>query len=462
MVCKKKEGNWFLAGALLLAVISLTAFSYYKQESFGITGAAVGLQEIAILDEATSTTCGTVSSSLTLTTDVNSTDICFNITTSNVVLDCDNYQISFSLSMSGTSPAIVSSGTTNVTVKNCKLMADLQNMGMLMSATGAINYFNVTNGQVSNNNITLANNSMGSNSYYAMLFNEGSGNNFSRNIINTGITISPAVYFLSSNNGIIAGNVIFMNTSSMMGGGGSAAIYLSTSSGFSINNNNITSISQWDGIYMMTSQNNIITNNRIDLTGGTSPGKGINIVNGCDNNLLENNTILSISGEGIYIDSVSNQTLRGNRINNSGAAGIFISTAYDMDYTPVHYNHTIDTTNLVEGLPVFFNHSLTNLEVFNNVDLSTTYGQLICSDCTNVTYNNITLGGDGILFISTNSSKIQNSNITATAASGVYLYDSDYNNLTDNTVSTSGSNNSNIIISGGVYSPGGNVINNNV
>src|SRR3989338_7408905 len=146
---KKKQNSFLWVGILALSLMLLTIsffsvvhFSSNEQnrtftESYNsnsidsefdttlISGAAIietastesSIQDFSIAD--TTATCGLVSTNTTLTANVNSTSNCFNITASNIILDCANFNITGD--DSGTEYGIYISGQDNVLVKNCNI-----------------------------------------------------------------------------------------------------------------------------------------------------------------------------------------------------------------------------------------------------------------------------------------------------------------------------------------------------
>ena len=78
----------------------------------------IGIQEVA-----NSTSCGTVNSNLTLTSNVNSSGTCFTINASNIVLDCAGFMINYSQSASSYSDGINNTGFSNVAVKGCIILS---------------------------------------------------------------------------------------------------------------------------------------------------------------------------------------------------------------------------------------------------------------------------------------------------------------------------------------------------
>ena len=75
------------------------------------------------------TSCGNLTSSYTLSSDVSSSGTCFTIDTSNVVLDCAGHTINYSQSAEGygvlvwdKTPWYTNTGISNVTIKNCRIV----------------------------------------------------------------------------------------------------------------------------------------------------------------------------------------------------------------------------------------------------------------------------------------------------------------------------------------------------
>ncbi len=66
------------------------------------------------------------------------------------------------------------------------------------------------------------------------------------------------------------------------------------------------------------------------------------------------------------------------------------------------------------------------------------FGQVICAYCNNVTYNNLTMSGDGISFFLTDDSLVNNSVINTSVGYGVYLYYSNNNTVINTNITTHG------------------------
>lgn len=247
---------------------------------------------------------------------------------------------------------------------------------------------------------------------------------------------SSAGYGIYTNlNNVTIKNCIIQQTSIQSN---SHAIYfngVSASNGTIFNNAIYTRGSSSHGIYLYSGRNNNLSLNNITTTGDYSGGI---YLNSASNNTVKEN-IISATGTydyyGFYSLSSTNNTLRNNRINTSTSQSYYVEGT-----TSSHYSNSIDTSNLAEGLPVFYNYSISNSVILQNVDLSSSVGQLICAWCNNVTYDNVTMGSEGINFYNTSNSKIINSNINATNGFGVFIaVSSVLNNISYNNITSSAS-----------------------
>jgi parallel beta-helix repeat protein len=195
-------------------------------------------------------------------------------------------------------------------------------------------------------------------------------------------------YFLSSN-----GNTIFNNTASQNVGDG---IFLSESSGNTLSSNTV--LENYRGISLDSSNSNTIVNN-----------------NASDNEC------------GIYLTFSSYANLTQNTMFNDG---IFIDDGF-----LAHWNtHSIDTTNTVNGKPVYYWKNQT----FGAVPSDG--GQVILANCTSVDISSATttFGTVGIeLGFSWTNTLIANV-ASSNNWYGIYLYSSDDNLIWANTASFNG------------------------
>jgi len=183
--------------------------------------------------------------------------------------------------------------------------------------------------------------------------------------------------------------------------------------------NNTVNLNNYYGIYLDSSSNNTLTNN----TASSNNCCGI-LLYSSSNNTLSNNTASLNDYYGILLYSLSNNTLT----NNTMSENLYNFGIYGEDLSS--YIHYIDTSNKVDGKPVYYwvNHS--------NEEIPPDAGFVGIVNSTNITVKNLTLtkNGEGILFAYTNNSRIENVNILNNDY-GILLDSSSNNTLSNNTAS---------------------------
>lgn len=192
--------------------------------------------------------------------------------------------------------------------------------------------------------------------------------------------------------------------------------------------NNVTSNSV-HGIYILESSNNTITGN----TATANNQFGITIATSA-NNILTDNNITANNNDGITISASTNTTLTRNLMtNNSYNFGIY-------GYSLSDFTHSIDTTNLVNGKPIYYLTNETDSPITPETHPETGYLALI--SCTNLTVERLNIADNinGLLLANTNNSKILTNNITNNRY-GIYSWSSKnnriyHNNLINNTQQT--------------------------
>ena len=149
---------------------------------------------------------------------------------------------------------------------------------------------------------------------------------------------------------------------------------------------------------------------------------GIYLYCSSDNNLTDN--IISSNDYGIRLSSSSNNTLKNNTISgNRYNFGVYGTS-------PVHYTQSIDTSNTVDGRPIYY-----WVDQQDKV-IPCDAGFVGVANSTNITVKDLTLtnNAQGVLFAYTENSRIENIN-TLENECGISLTSSDNNNLTNNIVS---------------------------
>ena len=281
--------------------------------------------------------CGTIDSPGTyrLNQSISGTGTCLNITSDNVIIDGNNYQLTYDTSSVSNNYGIYVKGANHTKIMNITVAQS----GTGSSGYGVI-FERTTNSTVFNSNVTTRGNSA-----IGIWITSGRDSmNFTNNNITTLTTNSNAQGInIDANSSIIEGNVI---TTFSLGGVG-----VSTAGGTShyiikgnkIYTNHDAATSNADGISVgSNSKNNSILNNLIVTIGGIS--EGIDLL-GNLNNIL-NNTINTSgsSSDGIFYSGGQNSTIADNSITTYGDTGYGISLS-SVSYTNLSGNN-ITTTNV--------------------------------------------------------------------------------------------------------------------
>ncbi|UCE37216.1 MAG: right-handed parallel beta-helix repeat-containing protein [Thermoplasmata archaeon] len=250
----------------------------------------------------------------------------------------------------------------------------------------------------------------------------------------TGFTLVNSSYLevgikINSNYNTIYNNILFNND---------CGLYLDSSIGNNITGN--TALENNVGIQLHYSSENKITNNdfydnwyviilhhseRNDIKSNIASDNPNGILLGHSNgNRLTGNTISSTFFEGIYIESSSENVLTGNTMLGNG---IFIK-----GNLLEHWNtHNIDTSNTVNGKPIYYWKNQTGSTVPNGA------GQVILANCVNVNIENqeLTYSSVGIELGFSSNNNIRGNNLSLNNIYGLYVFNSNSNIITDNNCS---------------------------
>jgi parallel beta-helix repeat protein len=244
-----------------------------------------------------------------------------------------------------------------------------------------------------------------------------------------------AVYLHSSNDNTITDNmvtIIVVPPSGTAFYGNPYGIYLYSSTNNVVTNNIISGGSHClidgnkSGIDLYVSHNNILSNNTVsgiipsDLS-APSDEAGI-CLRSSNNNTLANSSVSS-SILGISIDSSSSNILQYNEMFNN-VCNFSLEGSSNNDF-----NNSVDTSNTVDGKPVYYIQDATN-QVYDN---SANAGTVYCINCDNVTVKDLTLTKNayGVFFYNTHNSRIENVT-TSNNQYGIYLELSNNNVLNSN------------------------------
>ncbi|HJH27618.1 MAG TPA: hypothetical protein C5S37_12850 [Methanophagales archaeon] len=266
--------------------------------------------------------------------------------------------------------------------------------------------------KVTSDGNTLINNTVSNNDNGIVLW-ESSDNTLTNNIVSNnyvGIELIPE-YFPTLGSPIAYSNGFTNNT---------------LTNNTLTNNENGIIIGPFYSGNMLT--DNTATNNKYGISLESSP-----------NNILINNTV-SKNEYGIFLSHLSNNTLTNNTANSNRYHGIFLSYSSnntltnntfvnDGLYTHESYKNIVEN-NIVNGKPLVYLEDASDTAIIDA-------GQIILVNCNNITVEGLNLSNTsiGIELWKTDNSKIINSIANSNHGTGIYLYHSNNNNITNNKAS---------------------------
>jgi PGF-pre-PGF domain-containing protein len=306
----------------------------------------------------------------------------------------------------------------------------------------------------SSNFNTLTSNTANSNSYYGIYLSSSSSNNITNNIAkeNTRYDIYIDASSDSYCNNVIANttgsgdrNILFYNATTTLKDETFSELILCNADNSSINNVTIDS--------SLTKRNNMLYVHRTDNSNFTNINSSDSYngiyLSSSFNNTITNNILNSNIDSGIYLLSSGNNTITNNTVEENDVFDVNIYASSDAYCNNVIENITGSGDRLIK----YLNRS-DNLQ-------DETFSELIMCNANNSNINNVTIDGsqikkNNVLYVH----RTYNSNFTNINSMnnyyGIYLYNSNSNNLTNNNIS----NNSQY----GIYlssSSSNNVTNNN-
>ena len=218
----------------------------------------------------------------------------------------------------------------------------------------------------------------------------------------------------------------------------SNGIYLLRSNNNTISNNNYSNNIE-DGIHLRSSNNN----NTIFNNNCSNNDRGIHLWNSNNNNTIFNNNC-SNNDEGIYLVYSNNNSISNNNCSNNGD-GIYLDFSNNNKlkgnimlengiviegYSLSDYTHEIDISNIVNGKPVYYWKDVEGGRITDGA------GQLILVNCTNIAIKNQSLNNASVgiqiafsSFITIKNNKCSNNR------DGIHLWYSNKNSISNNNCS---------------------------
>lgn len=176
------------------------------------------------------------------------------------------------------------------------------------------------------------------------------------------------------------------------------------------------------GIYLNGYDNGLVADNTIYSNDYT----GLNIYNS-DNNEITGNTVFENGGSGISISSSYNNTMRNNDMAGN-SHGLSVSGKISLNSD--QYLHDIDTSNTVDGKPVYYWINKQDMEVPSDA------GFVGVINSGNITVKDLNMSNNnpGVLFVNTNNSRIENVNASYNSFNGIYMSHSNNNTIVKNDI----------------------------
>jgi parallel beta-helix repeat protein len=295
----------------------------------------------------------------------------FSLAGSVVTINASNVKISGFTIGNGTSHGVELVYASNCTISG-NVVTENSNSGIFLNHSS-------TN--------TISGNVVSNNKYSGIYLREYCSNNFvaDNRILNSDFYDILVYYYCSSN--VITGNVI--------SGNGYEGIRM-----------------WWD------STNNVISNNTVSH----HTRFGIDVLFGSGNNTVSGNTV-SDNYEGIKVDSSVGTILRNNNMTGN-------TYNFDVEATSLsEYTQNIDTSNTVNGKPIYYWVNQHNKQVPSNAG----YVGLVSS--TNIVVKDLNLSENeqGVILAGSSSCTVTNVN-TSNNEIGLILYDSGDNSIFGNTI----------------------------
>ena len=328
---------------------------------------------------------------------------CVKIAASNVVYDCNGYNITNN-GTAGAMGILLNSSLTNVTVKNCPKVSGYD--------YGIYTYLSDGN--------RITNNTVMNTTYYGIMLHASSSNN----LTNNNAFNQRTGFFVTQGTGNILANNNATNNSD-------AGYYFQLNSdrnnltgNYAQNTTNLSSPYGY-GFYLGTSNNNTLNGNT-----AYNNVRGIALSGSHDNNLTGNN-VTRCNADAIAVESSRRNRLLNNYAVNC-STGVYMSTPSSSGN--LVYNNTFAGGAQygveLNGAGSDNNFTLNNVSgyVYNGFFLINTNASNYFGN--NVVYNNPI----GFNVTNSNNSRYESNTVLAASTNGFSLYQGSGNNLTGNTV----------------------------
>jgi parallel beta-helix repeat protein len=288
----------------------------------------------------------------------------------------------------------------------------------------------------SNNNIT--GNNVSNNKRGISLFSSNDNTLKSNTFVNDGLFVHDSYQKRVENNMVNDKPLVYLEDTSDLAIADAGQIILVKCSNITVENQNLSNtcvgIELWetensrisnstannnrDGISLRISRNNIITGNNVS----NNNGYGI-YLSDSSKNILTNNTVKSNNNGGIWLSSSSNNTLTKNTMTGNKC-----NFAIRGDSLP-HFVQNIDTSNKVNGKPIYFWVNKENQQIPNDAG----YAGIV--NCTNITVRNLTLtkNWQGVLLAYSSNSRVEYVNASNNLFHGIKLVNSSNNTISNST-----------------------------
>jgi parallel beta-helix repeat protein len=302
---------------------------------------------------------------------------------------------------------------------------------------------------------TISENNITKNQWYGIVLHWYCSNNtITKNNITENNDVGINIQLYSNNNTICENNI------AKNGGANSAmscGVWITQDCSYNIiRGNNITD-NHLFGVNLASGNFNTICENYFARNGHSSYWRDnlayddCALYIACSCNVVRGNNITANLGWGVFLNGGSNNTIIENTITNNGEYGITVSGVYHnlsrniinnnrynfgvgppmYIWIPDSHMNFIDTSNLVNGKPVYYFYRCKDLVI--NPENYPEIGYLGLVECNNVTVENLTMANNqhGILLLSTNNSRVVNNQV-ANNEYGIELANSYNNTITAN------------------------------